>query len=165
MNDPAPRVLGLDLSITATGIAFPDGTTHTLRPHTNGDQRLLEIVEDLTVPIMCADLVVIEGPVVRSNAAVTIGMVHGAIRTLLLKEETPYATVPPATLKKYATGRGNATKPDMRMELYKRTGIDLGDDNQVDAWWLQAAGLHHLGHPPVDLPKTQVDVLEKIEWP
>lgn len=162
----APNVVGLDLSITATGIAYNDGSTATVTTRANkGDDRLNTIEAMVSMATAGCSLAVIEGPVVRSSAAVVIGMVHGVVRAGLMAWDVPYAIVPPATLKKYATGKGNADKTAMTLALYKRTGLELADDNQVDAWWLRAAGLQHLGHPIVDLPAAQVDALAKVDWP
>jgi hypothetical protein len=47
--------------------------------------------------------------------------------------------VPVGTLKKFATGKGNATKPMMAAHLQGRlpwVGIENLDDNAVDAVWL-----------------------------
>lgn len=161
------HVVGLDLSITATGLAN-DLAAETLAPPktSHPDRRLCWLrdeVQDRTP--YGTRLVVIEGPVVRSSAAVIIGMVHGAIRADLIDRRVPYAVVPPATLKKYATGKGNADKTAMALALYKRAGIELADDNQVDAWWLWAAGLQHLGEPIVDVPAAQLAALEVVDWP
>ena len=163
-------VVGLDLSITATGVALADGSVLTVGPPAKlADRRLLSLRDHVAIAFDRTDrpveLVVIEGPVVRSSAAVVIGMVHGVMRADLLDRGIPYAIVPPATLKKYATGKGNADKTAMALALYKRTGLELADDNQVDAWWLRAAGLHHLGCPIVDVPQAQADALAKVEWP
>jgi len=70
--------------------------------------------------------------------------------------------VPPATLKRYATGRGNATKADMRMAPYRRTGIDQPDDNLVDAAWLRHLGLDLLGAPEVRMPEAHRAALGKL---
>ena len=36
--------------------------------------------------------------------------------------------VPPATLKKWATGKGNTPKGDMALRLYKKWGVEFEDD-------------------------------------
>lgn len=155
--------MGLDLSIAATGVAKRDGTTYTIKPAPRGDRRLTEIRDCVGLAVGGVDLVVIEDVVVRSPAAAVIGMVHGAVRAALLEWGIAYAVIAPATLKKFATGKGNADKTAMALALYKRFfGLELPDDNQVDAFWLRAAGLQMLGSPLVELPAAQVDALEAV---
>jgi Holliday junction resolvasome RuvABC endonuclease subunit len=163
------RVLALDLSLAATGVATPHGELSTIKPTSNGDIRYHEIqrrVRDLLTDL-APDLVVMEDvPTgIRNAAAGPLAMVHGAVRTRLIDWEIPYITVPPATLKVYATGRGNAPKPDLRMELYKRTGIDVTDDNQVDAAWLRYLALDLAGQPELKLPATHRRALAKLSLP
>lgn len=169
----APNVVGLDLSITATGIATAEGCVTAGGDSKKGDFRLRIIrggvmemcgfVEEPECPR--AELVVVEDLPTHAHGAGTTGMVHGVVRHLLLTEGVPYVLVPPATLKKYATGRENASKAEMAVALFKRFGLELADDNQVDAFWLRAAGLDALGHAPVVLPEVQRSVLGKVEWP
>lgn len=164
----APLVVGLDLSITATGIADHTGATRCIGGKADrGDHRIVDIVDELWVELdHGADLVVIEDLAVHGpGGAMAAAQVMGAVKATLLRTTTPYALVPPATLKKYATGKGNATKADMAVALYKRAGLELADDNQVDAWFLRAAGLHHLGHPIIDVPAAQAVALDRITWP
>ena len=162
-----PRVLGLDLSITATGVAMPDGQLDTLRPSTVGDYRLDEIAQAVGILAAGVDVVAIEEGLVKSFASFKLGMVHGAVRRRLIVAGIPYALVAPATLKKYATGSGGSgvSKADMRMALYKRAEIDERDDNRVDAWWLRAAALDAYGYPIVEMPRLNVEALGKVEWP
>ncbi len=47
-----------------------------------------------------------------------------------------HPSVHTATLKKFATGKGNADKGAMVEEARKRFGPDLEDDNEADALWL-----------------------------
>lgn len=160
------KILGLDLSITATGVARHDGQTYTIKPSSTGDRRLIEIRDVVHLAVGACDLVVIEDlPPIRAHALSILGMVHGTIRTALMAWGIPYVLVPPGSVKKYATGKGTATKPDMRMALFQRAGIDLRDDNQVDATWLRFMALDFYGHPVVDLPKAHRAALAKVQWP
>ena len=164
----APRVIGLDLSITATGIADIDGMTSTVGGKASrGDARLIDIcLAVLAEKAIGCQLAVIEGLAVHGpGGAMAAAQVMGAVKITLMQAQVRYVEVPPSSLKKYATGKGNATKADMAVALYKRAGLELANDNEVDAWWLRAMGLHHLGHPAVDLPTAHTDTLAKITWP
>lgn len=163
-----PRVIGLDLSLTATGIAG-HGWTDTLKPPAGhrGVQRLHWLRDRIFEHTHRAALVVVEGPSYGSQ-----GGGHHELAGLwwltawtLHRADVPMAVVPPASLKKYATGKGNATKADMRVALLQRAGIDERDDNQVDAWWLHAIGVDHLGRPAVTLPAAHRQALAKVAWP
>lgn len=164
-----PNILALDLSIAATGVAFPDGTLDTI--HTSSadtdDHRVDEIAEAITYALATptVDLVVMEGGVFLSQAAFRLGMVHRAARVVVREAGLPYALVPPSSLKKYASGKGNASKADMRLALFKRAGLDERDDNRVDAWWLRAMALDAYGCPVVDMPRLQAEAALKVGWP
>lgn len=162
-----PRVIGIDPSMTATGLAWADKlAVVTFTAAT--DRRLDAIyhaVQDALGYDGAVDLAVVEDLPVHGKGAGITGMAQGVIRLALIRAGVPYVTVPAATLKKFATGRGNATKPDLRVELLKRAGLDERDDNKVDAWWLRAIGMEHLGAPIVDLPKAHVAALGKLKWP
>ena len=167
-----PRVIGLDLSITATGLCDPDGATVTIGGKSGmGDARLTVIAGAVAGRVRhadrgsLADLVVIEDLPVHAHGAGITAMVHGAVRLVLLRSGVPYVTVPAATLKKYATGKGNADKTAMAIAALKRADLEFGDDNQCDAWWLRAAGLEALGCPVVAIPKQQTECLSKVAWP
>lgn len=159
-------VVGLDLSIAATGIAVDYGPgTFTIQPRTLGDHRLPELRDRVAGHCDNATLVAIEGPVLRSQAAIALAMLHGVIRAALIDQGTPYVLVAPASLKTYATGKGNAGKPEMAVAAYKRTGIEFTDDNQCDAAWLRWMALDALGQPEFDLPASHRRALAKIAWP
>jgi len=49
-----------------------------------------------------------------------------------------HAAVHTATLKKFATGHGNAKKPEMIAAAQARFGYPVADDNEADALWLLA---------------------------
>ncbi|HUR74418.1 MAG TPA: hypothetical protein VMZ00_09080 [Sporichthya sp.] len=163
-----PRVLGIDPSLVATGIADHTGTDRIRSGDLTGTQRLDWIRDKILDQLNGIHLAVIEGPSYGSMSGSGHHEAAGLwwhITCALAEHRVPYAVVPPSTLKKYATGSGKATKPDMRVALLQRTGIDERDDNKVDAFWLRAAGLDQLGHPIVDLPKSHRDALAKVAWP
>lgn len=141
--------------------ARAEGITSTVKTRSSGDARLVEIRTEVRSAVYGSTFVVIEDLPTHAKAAGITGMVHGAIR-VMLQSGPPYVLITPATLKKFATGRGNAGKPEMAVALFKRAGIELADDNQVDAWWLRAAGLQLLGEPIVQLPAAQIAALDKI---
>jgi len=176
----APIVVGLDLSLTATGYAGPDGTRVIKSTGHKGDtlaQRAARL-DTLACDIFDAldgweaDLVLVEAPSI-GQARGSSGSVHDRSgmwwivvqRIMSAGTGTEVIEVPPATLKKYITGRGNAQKPDVRMEIFKRYGLDIRDDNEADAFALRALGLDLLGHPLVDMPVTHRTALEKLPRP
>lgn len=167
-----PEVIGLDLSITATGMCLVDGFCCTVGgKSTLSDWRIKLIADAVREAHYDGDwrhhpLVVIEDLAVHGpGGALHAAQVMGAVKLTLMAKGTPYLLVPPSSLKKYATGKGNATKADMAVALYKRAGLELADDNQVDAWWLRALGLQMLGEPVVELPAVNLSALDRLTLP
>lgn len=170
------RILGLDLSLTGTGWATSVATNGTWEPPKTSSrgcerldwilQRLLDLVQD-SQGKRIIDLVVLEGYSFGSSAAGVraIGELGGLIRWALWKKRIPYAEVPPKSLKLYATGKGNAGKPEMLVAAMKRLGFEGHDDNQVDAVWLRQMGLDAYGRSRVDLPAVNRAALAKVAWP
>ncbi|MEV0382856.1 hypothetical protein [Nonomuraea sp. NPDC050643] len=174
------RVIGLDLSLTSTGVAFSDGSTCCIKTKTaDGDHRLTVIRSTVALAVGGPELmgsptappptlVLIEDLPTHAKSAGITGMVHGVVRQLLNEAGIPYARVVPSTLKKYATGSGGADKTAMALAAFKRAGREFADDkggDQCDAWWLRAMGLDMLGHPVVRLPAAQRESLTKVAWP
>lgn len=162
-----PFVCGLDLAMTSTGAAWADGTTETIAPKVKGDARLTETVRRIIgcIPVTGSMVVIEDLPANAKSAGIT-GMMQGAVRYALLDRGIPYVLVVPSTLKKYATGKGNAGKPEMAVALYKRFGLEFGsEDDRCDAWWLRAAGMDALGHPLCPMPANQRAALAVIDWP
>lgn len=156
-------VLGIDPSLTATGLAYAAGGTHTITyGGRGGDERLEVIYDQVMEAAFGVELAVVEDLPTHANGAGKTGMVQGVVRLALVGRDIPYVLVTPASLKMFATGNGSAPKPDLRMELYKRAGVDLRDDNQVDAWWLRELGRHLLGEPTLELPEKHTRALAKV---
>lgn len=169
-----PQVVGLDLSLTSTGIAYRDGSVGTVDgPSDLGDRRLTVLKQAVHVAVgdedaglgRKADLVAIEDLPTNAKSAGATGMVHGVVRALLLDLKIPYVVLSPATLKAYATGKGNVDKTAMAISAYKRTQREFANDDECDAFWLRAAALDRLGAPEFDVPAAWRQRLDKAAWP
>lgn len=174
VRPPVPaglRVIGLDLSLTSTGVALPDGTTYRIRTRDkDGDRRLLHIRDSIRDDL--ADyrphLAVVEDLPRHAMGAGVTAKVHGIVLGELLDAGVPYAYVVPATLKAYACDNGRADKAELAAAAYLAAGAEFVDDrggDQCDAWWLRAAGHDWAGVPLFDLPQGQRDRLRKAKWP
>ena len=159
------KALGLDLSIAGTGLAHSlqgEACTPLIKTKGKGDRRLLEIRALVRELAPGAELALIEAPTARSATSVISGMVHGVVRAELIELGIPYGTLMPASLKKFATGKGTGDKVPMALEAFKRAGREFPDDNQCDAWWLWVAAMTRLGAAPFQLPALNRESLSKI---
>ena len=164
-------VVGLDPSLTGLGLATPDTLT-TISSKPTGDtvaaraERLVTMADKVARLIPESSLVVIEGPAYSRQLGAGHHLSAGlwwVLAVELTHRGHDVIEVPPTSLKKLATGKGNATKADLRVALLQRTGIDERDDNRVDAWWLRCAGLHLVGNPEaLPLPQTNLVALAKL---
>lgn len=166
------RIIGVDPSITCTGVSFPDGETAAVRPRSKGDDRLKEIADHLHVAVMgCrAELVVMEDAptTLRGHAGRVLLHLQGAIRTELMRLPVPYMILSPSTLKKFATGSGGADKTAMALAAYKRLGQEYPTEDECDADWLRIAGRFAYGYSEsvptaqgrmLTLPRNQIAAL------
>lgn len=67
-----------------------------------------------------------------TQAAHVYGGLMGTLTAWCEENSIPYSSVPVGTIKRAATGKGNATKEQM-IEAAKRRGFSPVDDNEADA--------------------------------
>lgn len=173
-----PRVIGLDLSLTSTGVS--DGqSVHAIQTTPDEclearlDRQVRGVVSFALSPTQWtddfpqgrnADLAVIEAGAFsrgsQSEAAEILSALRLMVRHRLWRLGIPYAMVAPNTLKLYTTGYGKATKQQMVAAIDTRHGTNLaghlvkdGRYDMADAYALAAMGYDHAGHPL--LPKGQ----------
>jgi crossover junction endodeoxyribonuclease RuvC len=175
-----PRVAGVDLSLTSTGIAYNTG--HCLKVGRSDvttlplDQRtevLRELADTILSHIDTADLVLIEKFVLARGKAGAGGagerahLYYLVVDALIHQIHTPVVEVPQGTLKIYATGRGNAPKDEVKDAVAKRLPmyVTKGNSDMCDAAVLAAMGSDHLGHPLVVMPQAHRAALAKVAWP
>jgi len=178
------RIMGIDPSISSTGISLPDARTVAVRPKSKDDLRLTEIGEAVShwTELQRPDLVVIEDLAGHylGNSARIIPMLHGVIRDRLQVARVPYVKLNPQTLKIFATGHGGADKDEMALAARRRLGRTYTTDDECDADWCRVAGrmAYGLGERTeygaddfLVMPPEQLGYLrrtkggEKIVWP
>ena len=138
-----PLVLGLDLSLVSTGVAHVDETLSTIKTKKLRGVERLSFIELKLIPcIGKADLVAIEGYSYgsRGRSIFDIGELGGIVRLACWKASTPFIEIPPAVVKKRATGYGNSTKDEV-MKAALNAGAKPVNSDEADAFWIRLMGV------------------------
>lgn len=164
------KVLGLDLSLTCTGLAGAGWTDRLRSGDRRGADRLTWLRRELTDRFLGGvELVVMEGPSYGSTRGQSGHHERAGlwwlVRVALADRAMRVAVVAPASLKLYAAGRGNADKAVVVREVTKRFPWFEGGEDEADALVLAAMGADHLGEPLVEMPQAHRAALTKVEWP
>lgn len=164
------RLIGLDLSLTSTGVSV-NGDTQVLSVKEKGAERLslisnkiLEIC--ISEKISCA---LIEGYSFssRNSQAHSIGELGGCVRMRLWENGISFVDIPPTCRAKFATGKGNASKGEVISAISAKTGkifSGAGGNDECDAWVLEQMGLVHIGNSTWEWTKEQLSALSKVDW-
>lgn len=182
-----PYVVGIDLSLTATGLAdldLDEGTFTNVDTYgtkgKRGDKyadrgaRLLgmanHIITWATAGVYDPELVVIEGPSIgsRNGSQFDRSGLWWLVVSGLLARDIPVLVVPPKTRAKYATGNGNSGKDVVLahvIEQYADLASDrIGNDNEADAVVLAAMGARYLSRAiDHDLPESNLSAMSGVE--
>lgn len=146
-------VIGLDPSLTGTGLIVlrADGelaaqaliSTPAQDGNLNRYYRIVTQVMDQIAEHHPAKLC-IEGLAMGAKGAAVLDLagLHWVLRWELATQHPrlKVITVPPSSLKKWTTGKGTANKVAMALAVFKRWGLELGNDNLVDAYALAQYG-------------------------
>jgi crossover junction endodeoxyribonuclease RuvC len=146
--------MGVDTS-TKTGYVILDDSGGIVKvgvlrypPRTNRFARYAGYARDVydLVDAYGVDLVIIEGYSFAGKFINSVQYELGAcIRMRLYQEEVPFIEIPPTSLKKFVTGKGNAKKDLILLGVYKRWDFDTEDDNEADAYGLAQFGRALIG--------------------
>lgn len=179
------NVIGVDLALGTTGIAMHTGgaeqivTASTMRPPVRWRAIRAGILDACQAAHDASSgppVVVLEDlPSARlagaGKSVGQLGMVHGVVRLALddlvqRLELAAVVLVQPASMKRYATGNGNANKQQVLVEAVKRLDYQGADDNEADALWLRQMGLaHYMPEASVKVPVKHLEALRGVEWP
>jgi Holliday junction resolvasome RuvABC endonuclease subunit len=142
--------IGIDQSLTGFGLTAMSSKnpneyfTWVYKSPYFGIERLVDIkewigdtldyVQELGAEILDT---AIEGSVLQSPAALKLGELAAIVKLELYERDRIFPLqVSPMTLKKFASGKGNAKKQEMLMMMYKRWGVEFSDDNAADSYAL-----------------------------
>lgn len=183
------RVVGLDLSLTGTGIAvlesarlpvlvtakskgvpaaaYSDTASFHAADLANRDSRIHRLALRILDEAGFASLVVLEGP---SYASATGQMwdrawLWGTVVHRLLLEGVPVAVAAPATVKKFAAGKGTASKVDVAAAMTRLwPKVTPANDNEFDALALATMGAQWLA---MSAPSRahHAATLDHVWWP
>lgn len=162
-------VIGIDPSLTCTGlVGLENGTLvlhNTLEVKERGVERLLRLESMLQGKLReyKPSLVVVEGyAFARANQAHQMGELGGMIRMLLAKLGINWIEVAPTQVKKFCTGKGNAAKDLILMNVYKRWGVEFQVNDEADAYVLAKIGQAIMGDIK-GLTQEQIRVIKAIK--
>lgn len=130
-----------DLSLTGTGVAlYRNGeiTTELWQSKLKGVARLAELDSKIRSFLLreYPAYVGVEGYSFgsKNSRAHSIGEWGGIAKMAIRSRPRIQAFLAsPATVKKFISGRGDASKSEIPLHLYKRYGIDKGQEDEADA--------------------------------
>ncbi|MEY3740438.1 MAG: hypothetical protein RLZZ192_1114 [Pseudomonadota bacterium] len=152
-------ILALDLgTTTGWGLAEVDGRitsgSQSFKPQRfeGGGMRFLRFKRWLTDIKQCSsDINLIVFEEVRKHAGVDAAHAYGGFMGQLTAwcehHQIPYEGVPVGTIKKHATGKGNASKEQMIQAMQARNH-SVADDNEADALALLYWAIEMKGEQP-----------------
>ena len=142
-------VMGIDPSLSgfAVVVMFEDGTTvereiktsvaKTLSSRMKRLRKIAALAEEMVkehVPELC----LIEGYAfgAKGRATLSLAELGGIVRDKIIDYPDVTVEIPPTTLKKFLTGRGNSPKIDVVQKLARRFEREFKTDNLADAFGL-----------------------------
>lgn len=105
-----------------------------------GGMRFLRLGQQLSQLLDSEQIGMVAFEEVRGHKGVDAAHIYGGIVATLTMEcerrKLPYVGIPVGTVKKRATGKGNAGKPAMMEAARQMWPGWSGDDNEADARWI-----------------------------
>lgn len=157
--DPETTVLGLDPSITSTGLVVVNAAGQVVHNQAMGStpepglslMARYRIVIDAVAGAVTKhkpSLVVMEGPALGMNNLGTFDL-WGLLA--VIRWETRHTIPPqafliptPQELRKWSTGKGNTPKEQIRLAVYKKWGVELPTVDEIEAFTFGLWGLAYL---------------------
>lgn len=168
--------IGIDPSLTGTGVVVLKGgklvEKHLIKTKRAGDDYIsetkrlihirdsvLDIVEKYQPDVICMEGMAFMAK--NTTALVQLAGLNYLIRAELTLQPilTKWVIVAPSSLKKFITGKGTGQKDLVMLEIYKRYGVTMSDNNEADAYGLAQVGTALLEANKKTLTKAQQEVV------
>lgn len=141
-------ILGFDPSLTSSGFCYDNAgeiiTGRILTKDLRGVERLAYIRDQCSLLMNKAEAILIayEGYAMGANVgrAFDIGELGGVLKLLAFELDVDILVVPPRNLKLFATGSGNAKKPEVIKAVADVWGYNIPRDDEADAFVLYKMG-------------------------
>ncbi|BBX87892.1 crossover junction endodeoxyribonuclease RuvC [Mycolicibacterium aubagnense] len=182
------NVIGLDLSLTGSGIAAIDVAAGQLSTAVHGSPppavdtlsahvaRHCTLTDGIVAQVIAADpvLVVVEGLQFsvkgKDSSVARRGFLWWAVTAGLCNAGVPVMEVTPQQIKQFATGRGNSSKSQVAAAYalaWPHATRDKNIEDRADASFAAALGAAWLGVPGLPISKTvaRIKVLSKLPEP
>lgn len=139
------KILGLDVSYSATGYYYSDTGYGVIKssPKMVRMERIKYIVKQIQglLATVSPDFVVLENYSFNSkNDREMAGELGGHVRMAIYDRKIPIYMVPPTSLKKFISGKGNASKQQVMRAIREKHNKDFSNDNIADAFALWKMG-------------------------
>lgn len=180
MRSPDDMVaIGIDPSLTGTGVVVLKGgkliEKHLIKSKRVDETHASEVVrlnyiKDAVMGIVTMhdpDVVCMEGLAFmakNTTALVQLAGLNYMIRSAMTTHDhnVEWAIIAPSSLKKFITGKGTGQKDLVMLEIYKRYGVTMDDNNVADAYALAQVGTAVVGAHRKTLTKAQQEVVTLI---
>lgn len=168
-------ITGIDMGLKCTGMvkASKDGEktwfskAFILKGKLVKEAKYISFIKSFIVDgeiakaIKDSDLLCIEKPFnIMGHGRVLLELL-GIIKYFCIKHNTPFIEIPQMTLKKFATGKGNAQKSEMVVQALKEFSFEAGTEDEVDAFWCVQIGLC-LRYPQY-FKKARIEAAKKLK--
>lgn len=142
------NVVGFDGSLTSSGYSFmADGTLHVgrIRPKVLRGAERLSFIANFAEEIFLradADFLALENYSMGSKGSRVfhIGELGGVLKLVAVRKGMRILTVPPTSLKIFATGNGRAEKEDVIQGIAANWGVRIDKHDEADAFVLMKIG-------------------------
>ena len=145
VNDTDPVYLGIDQSYSGFAITAYQKSGSYYTEVYKSELRGIDRLRDIQAHMMNwmyefndnLEDVAMEGYAYGSQMANMLGELGGMVKLTLVQFNIYPLIVPPTSLKKYVTGKGQGiSKSQMLLHVYKNFGAEFTDDNAADSYAL-----------------------------